>query len=47
MGFFDRIFGTCFAAGLLISQAFAALLYFSIFALMLYTFGHIALHFLG
>lgn len=47
MGFFDRIFGTCFSAGLLISQAFAVLLYFSIFALTLYALGHTALHFLG
>jgi hypothetical protein len=40
MGFFDSIFSRCFNAGLLVSQAFAALLYAAILLLILYTLGH-------
>lgn len=42
MGSFDTIVGRCFTAGLLISQAFAALLYASILLLLLYSLGKFA-----
>lgn len=42
MGFFDNIFSQCFSAGLMVSQAFAALLYACILLLLLYTLGHFA-----
>lgn len=42
MGFFDKIFGRCFTAGLLASQAFAALLYACILLQLLYALGHFA-----
>ena len=42
MAFFDAIFGRCFAAGLLVSQAFAALLYLSILLLTVWTVGQFA-----
>ena len=42
MAFFDAFFGRCFAAGLLVSQAFAALLYLTILLLTVWTVGQFA-----
>lgn len=46
MEFFDNVFQKCFAAGLYLSQAFAALLYLSILGLTLFALSQAALYLL-
>lgn len=47
MQFIDGIFQKCFSAGMLVSQAFAVVLFVSILLLTLFVMGQSALHLLG